>query len=98
MYLLCIYLWSGNLKTSVQKWGNSLAVRIPKSFAEGLDLGNNGPIEMSLEEGAIIIKPDKERLWDLDSLLGAVTDGNVHPAWDPEGDEAATDESGDDSP
>jgi antitoxin MazE len=77
------------LKTRVQKWGNSLAVRIPKSFAEGLDLENNGPVEMSLEEGAIVIKPDRERLWDLDSLLAAMTDENIHPAWAAEEAEAA---------
>lgn len=73
------------MKARVQKWGNSLAVRIPKSFAEGLDLENNGPVEMSLEEGAIVIKPDRERLWDLDSLLAAVTDESIHPAWVTEG-------------
>jgi len=77
------------LKTRVQKWGNSLAVRIPKSFAEGLDLENNGPVEMSLEEDAIVIKPDKDRAWDLDSLLAAVTDENIHPAWEAEGAGAA---------
>ena len=77
------------MKTRVQKWGNSLAVRIPKSFAEGLDLESNRPVEMSLEEGAIVIKPDKDRAWDLDSLLDAVTDDNVHPAWDAEDEEAA---------
>lgn len=72
------------MKTRVQKWGNSLAVRIPKSFAEGLDLKNNGPVEMSLEEGAIIIKPDKDRMWNLDALLAAMTGENIHPAWEAE--------------
>jgi len=85
------------MKTRVQKWGNSLAVRIPKSFAEGLDLENNGPVEMSLEEGAIVIKPAKDRAWDLDSLLAEVSDDNVHPAWDAEEEEAAgTAEAGED--
>lgn len=82
------------MKTSVQKWGNSLAVRIPKSFAGGLGLENNGPVEMSLEEGAIVIKPDRDRSWDLDSLLAAVTDENIHPAWGTEA--AGTAEAGED--
>ena len=77
------------MKTRVQKWGNSLAVRLPKSFAGGLGLENNGPVEMSLEEGAIVIKPDRDSAWDLDSLLDSVTDENIHPAWDSEEVEAA---------
>jgi antitoxin MazE len=89
MYLLCIYFRGDSLKTIVKKWGNSLAVRLPKSFAEGLDLENNGPVEMSLEEGAIVIRPDKDRIWELDSLLAAVTDDNVHPGWTAKEAEAA---------
>ena len=77
------------MKTSVQKWGNSLAVRIPKSFAEEMGVGNNAPVEMSLEEGALVIKPDRDKAWDLGSLLAGVTDENIHPAWETEGAEAA---------
>jgi len=85
------------MTTHVQKWGNSLAVRIPKSFADDLDLGNNSPVEMSLEEGALVIKPDRDRPWDLNSLLAAVTDENIHPAWEAERAEASeTDEAGED--
>jgi antitoxin MazE len=72
------------MKTHVQKWGNSLAVRIPKSFAEGMGIGNNAPVEMSLEEGALVIKADRDRQWDLDTLLAGVTDENTHPEWDAE--------------
>lgn len=84
------------MKTRVQKWGNSLAVRIPKSFAEGLRFEANSPAEMGLEDGAIIIKPDRESTWDLDALLAAVTDDNVHPAWESAGAPAEPDE--DDEP
>ena len=72
------------MKTRVQKWGNSLAVRLPKSFAAELDLRDDSPVEMSLEEGGLVIRPDKERTWDLDSLLEKVTDENIHPAWEVE--------------
>jgi len=73
------------MKTRVQKWGNSLAVRIPKSFAEGMGIGNNAPVEMSLEEGALVIKADRDRQWDLDALLAEVTDENIHEEWEAEG-------------
>ena len=72
------------MKTRVQKWGNSLAVRIPKSFAEGMGTGNNTPVEMSLEEGALIIRADKNGVWDLDSLLAEVTAENIHAEWETE--------------
>jgi antitoxin MazE len=85
------------MKTRVQKWGNSLAVRIPKSFADDLGLKNNSSVGMSLEEGTVVIRPDKVQTWDLDTLLAEVTDENVHPAWETEGTAAgATDGSGED--
>src|SRR4030067_1289 len=49
------------MKARVQKWGNSLAVRIPKPFADEMGIGDNAPVEMSLEEGALVIKADRER-------------------------------------
>jgi antitoxin MazE len=73
------------MKTRVQKWGNSLAVRIPKSFADELGLGNNAPVEMTLDEGALLIKPDRDRKWGLDALLAEVTDENIHSEWESEG-------------
>ena len=84
------------MKTRVQKWGNSLAVRIPKSFAEGMGIGTNAAVEMSLEEGALIIKPDRETIWDLDSLLAAVTDENIHPEGEAEEAEKEEQETGED--
>jgi len=72
------------MKTRIQKWGNSLAVRIPKSFAEELGWGENSPVEMSPDDGALVIRTDKERTWDLDTLMSGVTDENVHPAWEAE--------------
>lgn len=85
------------MKTHVQKWGNSLAVRIPKSFAKSLRLGTESPVEMSLEEGALVIKPDRDKAWDLDSLLAAVTGENAHPEWGTDEAEAA-EEAGESEP
>ncbi len=70
------------MKTRVQKWGNSLAVRIPKSFAEELDWEEAAPVEMTLDEGALVVRSDRERSWDLAALLDKVTDDNIHPAWE----------------
>lgn len=86
------------MKTRVQKWGNSLAVRIPKSFAEDLDVENNSSVSMSIEEGAVVIKPDRDKSFDLESLLAGVTGENVHPAWETEDAELDKDESDEGGP
>jgi len=79
----------------IQKWGNSLALRIPKTFAKQLGWGENAPVRMSLEEGALIIKTDRERAWDLDSLMSGVTDENIHSAWESATDAAAAADAAD---
>lgn len=43
--------------TKVQKWGNSLALRIPKAFILDAQLENDSFVEISLVEGQIIIAP-----------------------------------------
>jgi antitoxin MazE len=72
------------MKTRIQKWGNSLAVRVPKPFADGLGLKEDSPVEMALETGAIIVRPDLDRTFDLDALLAKVSDENIHPEWETE--------------
>ena len=66
------------MKTKVQKWGNSLALRIPKAFAEELHLAPDSLIELSFEEGRLIVAPVKTLHFELDELLAEVTDDNIH--------------------
>ena len=73
------------MKNRVQKWGNSLAVRIPKSFAAALSWGENTPVAISLDDGEFIVKTDLERAWALEALLADVTGENIHPAVEIEG-------------
>lgn len=42
--------------TTIQKWGNSQAVRIPKTILETLSLGENEQVEIVAENDAIVIK------------------------------------------
>lgn len=65
------------MRTKVQKWGNSLAVRIPKPFAEGAGLRESSEVEMSLEKGAVRLAPVRPR-WQLRRLLSGVTKQNLH--------------------
>ncbi len=64
--------------TKVQKWGNSLALRIPKAFAVEALLENNSFVEISIKKGQIIVKPVLSSSWTLDELLAGITDDNLH--------------------
>jgi antitoxin MazE len=70
------------MKSRVQKWGNSLAVRIPKSFAIEAGLHANAPVELSLAKGKVIVEPIARPTLTLDELLRRVTDGNLPGEWD----------------
>jgi antitoxin MazE len=65
------------MKTEVQKWGNSLAVRIPKSFAAQTGIDRGSVVDLSLVEGSIVIVPEAPS-YRLDELLAKVTKENIH--------------------
>jgi len=66
------------MRTKIQKWGNSLAVRIPKAFAMEAQLEQNSVVDVSLLDGQIIIKPVSTSRWTLEDLLAGVTSDNIH--------------------
>ena len=66
------------MKTRVQKWGNSLALRIPKPFATEIGLRRNSSVEMSVVEGRLIIVPVVEPALTLKHLLAQVNEDNLH--------------------
>ncbi|MGI8915152.1 MAG: AbrB/MazE/SpoVT family DNA-binding domain-containing protein [Chloroflexota bacterium] len=70
------------METRVQRWGNSLAVRIPKAFALEAGLGDNTRVALSLVNGTLLIVPIPITTYSLDTLLAGVTDQNVHAAVD----------------
>ena len=64
--------------TRVQKWGNSLAVRIPKAFAAQAGLREDAPVVLSLVEGKVLIEASPPSAVTLDELLAGVTEDNRH--------------------
>ena len=64
--------------TKVQKWGNSLALRIPKAFAHDAQLENDSLVEISLVEGQIVITPVQAPSWTLEELLAGINNKNIH--------------------
>ncbi len=70
------------MKTKVQRWGNSLAVRIPKPFAIEADLDDGESVDISIEDGKIIIEKPASS-YSLERLLDGVTSENIHAEIDP---------------
>jgi antitoxin MazE len=66
------------MKTRIQKWGNSLALRIPKSFADEIGLQNESPVEVSMDEGKLMVTPVSKPKLTLDQLLTKITEENLH--------------------
>ena len=66
------------MQARVQKWVNSLAVRIPKSFASQSHIGQNSVVEMSVENGKIILFAVPQPETTLAQLLEGVTTENLH--------------------
>ena len=66
------------MHTKIQKWGNSLAVRIPKAFVKEAHLAYGTEVDLSVEEGKIVIDPNVQPLHTLTDLLAGVTKENVH--------------------
>lgn len=66
------------MRTKVQRWGNSLAVRIPRSFAQEAHLQENNPVELRVIDGRIVITQVSPPKVTLDDLLARITDENIH--------------------
>ncbi len=70
------------MKTRVQKWGNSLALRIPKSFAAEIGLAENLAVDLSVADGRLVVQPRVAESLRLVDLLRGITDENSHGPWE----------------
>jgi antitoxin MazE len=66
------------METRVQRWGNSLALRIPKPLADEVGLTVNTPVQLSLRDKQLVIVPVLKPALSLDALLAQVTATNRH--------------------
>ena len=66
------------MQTTVQKWGNSLALRLPKPFTTEINISENSTVNISIENNQIVIKPIKKTPINLDDLIAAITPDNLH--------------------
>lgn len=66
------------MKSTVKKWGNSAAVRIPASVMQAVPLDLDDPVDVREEAGRIVIMPIRPKNYDLDALVKGITSKNLH--------------------
>jgi antitoxin MazE len=66
------------MKTRVQKWGNSLALRIPRPFAEEANLQENSAVDVSIRSGKLVVVPIQEPELTLEAFVEKITPENRH--------------------
>ena len=68
------------MHTKIQKWGNSLGLRIPRSFAAEAQVQEGATVDLSVENGRLLIRPLRVRKYALSVLLRKVSPRNLHGA------------------
>lgn len=66
------------MQTNVQKWGNSLGVRIPRPLADQARISEGSAVEIEEEDGVITIRVLAPEEYALDDLVEGITDENRH--------------------
>ncbi len=75
---MCLYKGIKMQKTEIQlkKWGNSLAVRLPKEITNNINLKENSKLTIDIIDGKIIATPVKKSKITLDEILEGITPEN----------------------
>jgi len=64
--------------STIAKWGNSLALRIPQNIAKEIDLAEGTEVDLVLVDGNLVIKPRTRRQYSLEELIQAINPENLH--------------------
>ena len=70
------------MQAKIKKWGNSLALRIPKSFALNANIRQDELVDISIDKERIIIIPIGKKDYSLNDLLAGVSEDNLHGEFD----------------
>ena len=64
--------------TQVKKWGNSLAIRVPKRVARDLGISEDSLVEITTDGVTATITPEVKQPLSLEDLVKGITPDNVH--------------------
>ncbi|MDE2636432.1 MAG: AbrB/MazE/SpoVT family DNA-binding domain-containing protein [Chloroflexota bacterium] len=70
------------MRTTIKKWGNSLAIRIPQELADEIGLEVGSEVELRMVNGELLIKRRRRKRYDRDELLASVPDDYDEGEWD----------------
>ena len=70
------------MKTQIAKWGNSMAVRIPKAVAQAAKLRPGDHLEMAAEGSGVVRMRKKRGKQNLKDLICEITAANLHTETD----------------
>lgn len=66
------------MSTTVQKWGNSLGIRIPKIYAKKVNIKQGDLVDIEADSEKLVIKPDRRKRLDLKDLVSKINEENIH--------------------
>ena len=69
------------MKVAFQKWGNSLALRVPKAFADEIGASDGRAAEMSVSNGKLVVEVTRrrrKRRYAIDELVADIAPDNRH--------------------
>lgn len=69
------------MRTEITRWGNSLAVRLPKQVLEQAGLPEGLPVELVVEANTVVLRPAKP-CYDIDMLIAGITPENLPESFD----------------
>lgn len=70
------------MKTTIKKWGNSAAIRIPAMMLRAISVDLEDEVVITEEKGRIVIKPTGPKKYELNDLLKGITEKNQHEVID----------------
>jgi antitoxin MazE len=62
----------------IQKWGNSLGLRIPKVLAADAHVTEGTSVELNVENGRLVIAPCRKSKCRIEDLVAGITPENLH--------------------
>lgn len=68
------------MKTTVRRWGSSLAVCIPEAMAQAAKFAEDDEVDLLAESGRLVVQRHEPPAAGLEALLAQITDDNLHPA------------------
>ena len=69
-------------ETTISKWGNSLAVRIPRAIAKHAQLSAGDQVALAVDADGSIVLRSKRRKYALAELVARITPKNRHTETD----------------